>query len=79
MNEACIRASNNVNEIGNLYLSTGHSLAVAAVAQDRLGNTAASNRFAQLALKVWRQIVAERAYPAKVRASAQSQLDAYTK
>lgn len=79
MDAACIKASNNVNEIGNLYLSTGQNLAIAAVAQDRLGNHAAADRFAQLTLKVWREIVAEPAYPAKVRASAQRQLDAYTK
>ena len=79
MNGACIKASNNVNEIGNLYLSTGQNLTIAAVAQDRLGNRAAADRFAQLALKVWREIIAEPAYPAKVRATAQRQLDEYSK
>ena len=79
MNGACIKASNNVNEIGNLYLSTAQNLTIAALAQERLGNRAGADRFAQLALKVWREIVAEPAYPAKVRASAQRQLDEYTK
>jgi hypothetical protein len=79
MNGACIKASLNPNEIGNLYLSTGQNLAIAAVAQDRLGNHVGAERFANLAVKVWREIVAEPVYPAKARASARRQLDAFSR
>jgi len=76
MNAACIRAATSVDEVGAYYLSTAHNVMIAATVQEDLGHHDNALHFANMAMKIWREIVAERAYPASIRQAAQREIDA---
>lgn len=73
---ACIKASTSIKEMASYHLAAAHNLAIAARAEDDLGESEAASNFARGALRLWRTIVSTKEYPSDIRVAAAKELKA---